>query len=520
MESIKSQSDKNSTGLLTNNIQTHGSANNLLLKSVIELTAEEEKKEAESLGNAYFFAQKIAGKFPALVNKIYNAILENHDDKKGSLTIAIKNQNNSLREIKCMSGTRGRHATSNITNISKVDAIKINQKLKTELKSNFKKTGQLLDEISHQKDNIELLNKLSLDVQQWELTPKIRGLFFIEIRKITKAFKNLNIRGQRLIKEKCRLRYESVVIDLVSKGQLPGLDKKLSQRILEELSGEIIVLESLCGTNISLVLDDIKQLTIFDKKLIDSQNKLVMSCQKYISYIVNTYARKNALSDSERDDIMQDMTEMVISQALYHFDGSFKLSTYINRYFDQCKSLHLKKREILPLRAKVTKHARLYYEAKKTLENEGSYVTSQQIADYVNNVSQKAKATCETVDELFGLCTLSIDTSFTSDHDNDAGVHNFLTNDDNVTESSTYSPLFDIFEHISHSEFERKIYDYITVNFSKEYATLYVLRHGLLSNQPSTYEQLVESTGYSKDVLRRRFAEIAEALQKRFGEAL
>tara|TARA_B110000211_G_scaffold28542_1_gene28926 strand:- start:10053 stop:11609 length:1557 start_codon:yes stop_codon:yes gene_type:complete len=518
MDSMTSHSQENSNESITIGTELFSPKKRLILKSALELTAEEERIEAEKLGDAYFITQKIAGKFPALVSKIHSAILANHDDKNGSLTVAIKNQNNSLREIKSISGTSGRHATSNIINISQFDAQKINQTLKRELKENFSQTGDLLNRIHLERDNLDLLEQLSQDVQQWELTPKIRGLFFIEIRKITAAFKTLNLRGKSLIKEKSRLRYESVVIDLICKNQLPGLDKKQAKLIIDDLAKEILALEILCGTSISIVLEDIKQLTIFDRKLIESQNKLVMSCQKYINYIVNTFARKNGLSDTERDDIMQDMIEMVISQALYHFDGSFKLSTYINRYFDQCKSIHLKKREILPLRAKVTKHARLYYEAKKALEQNGAYITSQQIADAVNRASTKAKATCETVDELFGLCTLSLDTSFESG--DEGGVNSFITNEDNISESSTYSPLFNIVEHVSHNQFEQKIYDFICDKFSQEFATFYIMRNGLFSNHQKTYEQLVQTTGYSKDVLRRRFAEISESLKKEFHESL
>lgn len=492
--------------------------NNHSTKSTFELTAEEEKQEAFALGDAYFITQKISGKFPTLVSIIHEAIVESHDSKKGSLTVAIKNQNNSLREVKNITGNRGRHATSNIINISKVDAFRINSKLKNELKDNFSRTGDLLNQISEDGDDTdELIFQLSEEVKKWELTPKIRGLLFIEIRKITSVFRSLDMRGKRLIRSKSRLRYESVVIDLIRKNQLPGLDKKHAATILGELAREINELENLCGRNISLVIDDISQLATFDKKLISAQNKLVLSSQKYINYIVNTHARKNGLSDSERDDILQDMVELVISQALYHFDGSFKLSTYISRYFDQCKYIHNKKREIIPLRAKITKHARLYYESKRKLEQDGGYVTSQQIADEINKKNAKAKATCESVDELFGLSTLSLDTSFANDED--GTIHEFVTNENNISQATTHSPLYNIEGSVSHNQLEKKIYQFITDSFSLEYAKLYAMRYGFFSNQQATFERLVIVTGYSKDILRRRFIEISEVLQKEFHES-
>jgi hypothetical protein len=517
MDSMTSQSGVYINKIAEVNKKNVSQKNDLILQSVQELTAEEERIEARKLGDAYFITQKIAGRLPALVKKIHKAILENHDENKGSLTVAIKNQNNSLREIKTIIGSGGRHATSNIIGISPTEALKINQSLKLKLKANFSQTGDLLKKISEQHGNTDLLEQLSQNVQEWELTPKIRGLFFNEIRKITAAFKKLDLRGKSLIKQKSRLRYESVVIDLVSKNQLPGLDKNEALTILNDLASEIEVLEVLCGTSISIVLEDVKQLTIFDKKLIESQNKLVMSCQKYINYIVNSYARKNGLSDPERDDIMQDMVEIVISQALYHFDGRFKLSTYISRYFEQCKSVHIKKREILPLRTKISKNARVYYEAKKILEQHGEYFTSQQIADTVNILSPKAKATCQTVDEFFGLRTLSLDCSFDNE---DGSTSDFVSNEDNITETSTYSPLFDIVEYVSDNQLEIKIFKFIAKKFSHEFATFYVMRNGLLSNQRATFEQLATTTGYSKDVLRRSFKEISDSLQKEFCKSL
>ena len=234
---------------------------------------------------------------------------------------------------------------------------------------------------------------------------------------------------------------------------------------------------------------------------------------------MHSYARKIGLTDNEKDDIMQDMIEMVISQALYHFDGRFKLKTYLNRYFDQCKTINRKKREMLPLRSKVTKHARLYYEAKRELEADGSYVTTQKIADYVNSKSSKAHATCETVHELFNLGTVSLDAAL-NDDDSDSNMQKFLTNGSNISEMSPYSPMYDIEEHTIYTKLEKNIYDYIATNYSIEYANLYTMRHGLLDNSIHTYEQLVETTGYSKDILRRRFVDISENLKKEFAEAM
>jgi hypothetical protein len=491
----------------------------LLHKSSIELTSEQERIEAEKLSNAYFMTQKIAGKLPGLVNTVRNVILEKFNEEKGSMTYSIKNNNNTIRCVKNVVGTPGRHATSNIVNITKSEALRINQTLKGELKDQFSKTSELLVNIEENDENELLLEQLSQDIQKWELSPHMRIVFFKEVRKITKAFKSLNLKGKRLIKAKSRLRYETVVIDLICKGKIVGIDKKSTEYIFDQLAREIQALEILCGTELPLVLADIQQLYDFDKKLIEAQNNLVLSCQKHLNYIVHSHARKLGLSDCEREDVMSNMIKIVIEHALYNFDGSFRLKTYLNSYFTQCKKESNTQRQMMPLRTKVTKYARWYYEAKKVFEGDGRYYTSQDIADYVNSKTSKANATCETVDELFHLGTVSLDVSISDDHPN-SSMKEFITNGANITDISAYSPMFDIEENTIHTSLEKDICDYISQNYNKEYSHLFALRHGLLGNTIHTYEELREVTGYSKDILRRRFVDISDNLKKKYAEVL
>jgi len=86
----------------------------LLHKSSVELTADQEKIEADKLGDSYFMTQKLAGKLPGLVSTIRHAILAKHDLEKGSLTISIKNHNNTIRGVKSVEGSGDIYAASNI----------------------------------------------------------------------------------------------------------------------------------------------------------------------------------------------------------------------------------------------------------------------------------------------------------------------------------------------------------------------------------------------------------------------
>jgi hypothetical protein len=471
-----------------------------LLKTSIELSEKEEIELAKTFKDAHFILQKKSARFPMLASSLLSNIQAVYDRQSGSISMAMKSLENTTSHYRKHNQKTGRHITTHCTDMSNKEKEVMRAKHKVKLQKSLDAAIAIKDKLIEMPSDFESENRkndLSNIFKEWELTPRVREQHFLNIRMLTSSYRKLTMKCARLIKEETSIRYKNAPIDFFIENKLMGMTSKNKQKILSLLSNEIAELERLSGCSVSNCIKDAMYLLETEKEMLSARNKLTITCKKQINYAVDCHARDMSLNDSDKADLIQNMFEVVLSKAIYHFDGQCKLATYIQSYLKQAKSEFGMARRIIKPSPALYKRSTLYHRVKIELENRGEGFTMNDLVNLVNERDPNARATVQKAKDIFESQVVDID------------------NENKSFSEDSLILVNDAFEQADSEKMERAIFETLQAEYSREMVNLFMSKFGLLSTRQMKYRELQLLTGLPKDLIRRKIAEMQDHIKEK-----